>query len=487
MNDGVLPRSVDPTISGVARGNSPTSVIAARQSVSEILGRAAFYGLVLLTLVVAIPFGTVDHWATGFFVSAVVILAALRVTSGMLADGFRVSSGSLLLPLVGIIALAFIQTIPIKSAGGLISLDPYQTKTFVLVFGSLTVSYEALLALTISNRRLKFLVGVVVAVALSSALYGIAREALSTTDWGIFREYSPGEQSYAQFLNRNHFAALGEMALGLLIGILLKAELSTKVRFAGASLAAVLAYSIIASSSRGGILSGAGLVLFAVFVHAITRARMKKRRSSLAEDKRGASHLNFKSAARATAVCLVVFALMVLVVAFVGGDRVVSRFEKIATETDATDASRVNRALIWNSTENLIWSDPILGTGFGAYEAAITKFDESNGQFRLSQAHNDYLELLASGGAVGFLLFALFAALVTVRIVRNLGSSSRFRRACCFGAAVGIFGVLLHALVDFGLHTIIDAYVLVLLLTIATAEVPETLRTVPSNTQPITG
>src|SRR5207247_10577737 len=73
------------------------------------------------------------------------------------------------------------------------------------------------------------------------------------------------------------------------------------------------------------------------------------------------------------------------------------------------------------------------------------------------QAHNDYLELMASGGIVGLALFAWFAAIVLKQARGNLHSQNSFRRAACFAALIAITGVAVHSLVDFGLQRMLKA------------------------------
>ena len=85
------------------------------------------------------------------------------------------------------------------------------------------------------------------------------------------------------------------------------------------------------------------------------------------------------------------------------------------------------------------------------------------------EAHNDYLELLASGGLIGFALGVWFVVLLYRRIRENLRVANRFRSAACFGAALGLLGVAVHSLVDFGLHTFANATVFTSLIVIATA------------------
>ena len=106
----------------------------------------------------------------------------------------------------------------------------------------------------------------------------------------------------------------------------------------------------------------------------------------------------------------------------------------------------------------------------GAYWIAVPAFHDAAGTMTPQEAHNDYLELLASGGLVGFALGAWFVVVVVMRTRQNLASPNQFRRAVCFGATIGIVGVAIHSLVDFGLHTIVNALVFTTLIVIATSK-----------------
>jgi O-antigen ligase len=113
---------------------------------------------------------------------------------------------------------------------------------------------------------------------------------------------------------------------------------------------------------------------------------------------------------------------------------------------------------------------PLLGVGMGGYWTAIPAFHDAAGTMTPQEAHNDYLELLASGGVIGLALAVWFGFVAFTRTRKNLGSPHRFRRAACYGAAIGIAGVAVHSLVDFGLHTITNALVFTTLIAIATSK-----------------
>jgi O-antigen ligase len=181
--------------------------------------------------------------------------------------------------------------------------------------------------------------------------------------------------------------------------------------------------------------------------------------------------------------------LLVLVVAVVigtlwlGGDRLATQIEESPREFSTEDASRqhVSRNEIWRVTLRMFAAHPLFGVGMGGYWAAVPQFHDAAGTMRPQEAHNDYLELLASGGLVGLGIGVWFLVAVLQRTRHNLQSSNRFRRAACFGATIGIIGVAVHSLVDFGLHMMINALVFTTLLVIATSK-PRWAESTPAKT-----
>lgn len=156
---------------------------------------------------------------------------------------------------------------------------------------------------------------------------------------------------------------------------------------------------------------------------------------------------------------------------WLGGDQLASSIEKSRTEFSSNDAeSRMgsSRKEVWKLTWRMFAAHPILGVGMGGYWAAVPAAHDASGIMTPQEAHNDYLELLASGGLVGLAIGVWFAVMMVNRTRENLRSANRFRRAACFGALIGITGVAVHSLVDFGLHMIANALVFTTLVVIAT-------------------
>ena len=171
---------------------------------------------------------------------------------------------------------------------------------------------------------------------------------------------------------------------------------------------------------------------------------------------------------------LILCLLSVIIVGavWVGGGSLITRLDDLPRELrqtqDMNPRLRVRRVEMWAATLELIKANPIAGVGFGGFESAITEHYDASGNWTLAQAHNDYLELLASGGVIGALLILWFGVMLARESRRQLQSRDRFRTAACRGALVGLCGVALHSLVDFGLHLTANAIICVALIVIAT-------------------
>ena len=113
------------------------------------------------------------------------------------------------------------------------------------------------------------------------------------------------------------------------------------------------------------------------------------------------------------------------------------------------------------------------GAGLGGFWAEIPLYHDASGLQTPQQAHNDYLELLASGGIIGVAIFVWFVVLLIGAGRRAAQNHSDFQRAAAFGAILGIVGIAVHSLVEFGLHITVNAMVFMILLSILSSERPD--------------
>src|SRR4029079_14231894 len=151
---------------------------------------------------------------------AVFAICILAIIDRLAIDGARI-----LLPMLALSALAFVQTLSLGSrevAGidvwNAISADPFQTRFFALQMLALTAWLALLYRYASSESRVRILVYTILAIAVVSAVFGILRQA-TQHETGFLLPLLRQNQGYGQFVNKNHFAYLMEMAFGLGIGM----------------------------------------------------------------------------------------------------------------------------------------------------------------------------------------------------------------------------------------------------------------------------
>lgn len=143
---------------------------------------------------------------------------------------------------------------------------------------------------------------------------------------------------------------------------------------------------------------------------------------------------------------------------FLPPDKLVQRFAELVSTDELTAGGRTH---LWAETIPLIRAYVFFGCGLDGYETAFSKFKVSGVLVTDDFAHNDYLQLLAELGLVGFLIAAALAFSV-VRLavhgaVKSADSEMRYFAVACAGALAAI---LLHSLADFNLYIPANAMLL---------------------------
>ena len=437
------------------------------------LDRSIFAALLCLIPLTSILYGTVEAWWEAAFECVIFGLVGLWLIEGLVRGTWDVHLPGLAVPVFAFIGYALIQTITIRDAASgwqTISADPYTTRLFALKLLALLCVGLLLARYTSSPRRLRALIYVVIVTAVSSAIFGIVRETTQHNSIGfILPQLRPGS-GYGQFINRNHFAYLMEMALGLGMGLLVgKSEKRTRLLYLAAMLPIVIA--LVLANSRGGILSMFSQVLFLLLMVGGFSA------TTGSDDRRNGLDARSRNAPWRLLVRIVLIACllgaMVVGVLWIGGDPLTKRLETLQGEVKNEDADTEEggrRQEIWRATWKIIKEHPVTGVGFGGYWVAVTEYYDVPGQKRPYQAHNDYLELVASGGLIGALLGIWFIAAFFKRARLTLQARDAFRRSACLAALTGLFGIAVHSIVDFGLHITINVLVCIVLIVIATTD-----------------
>ena len=452
-----------------------------RESIAKAIGALSFYSLLVLIALVAIPYGASEPWWKALFQCIVFALAGLSVIERLLWNKPGSPAYSLLLPAFALIAFAFLQTVPwshyspagINDVARTISADVSQTRLFISQFGALVLAGVLLVVHTKSKKRLRLLVEIIIAIGLISAAFALLRQA-TQENAGFFLPYLRPGFGYAQFINRDHFAFMIEMVLGLTLGIAVcRGVLGT--RLALYLIAAVPMWiSLVLVNSRGAILSMLCQVLILAWLLSSSRTAHPMEGEETPTRPRIWLFRKARSLAVRAVLVIALLAAAVVGVIFVGGDSLVRKLDAISIELDPKIAeSYTLRLNIWQATRELIKAHPVAGVGFGGYWIAIAKYHHSTGEITPQEAHSDYLELAASGGLVGLAIGIWLVAAFILAARRKLLSADNYNRAVTLGALAGIVTVAIHSLVDYGLHITINTLLLIVLVSIVLINVKE--------------
>ncbi len=281
------------------------------------------------------------------------------------------------------VLLAVPAILALVQAAAKITVDPQRTREAALGWSANCAAFS--LAAALSERRRRFLDTQLAFATLLSIGAVIALFASGTL---------------GPFVYKNQFAAYVEVALGIAIVASLRDR-----RWIAA--AAMLFASVVAAGSRAGaILCAAELLVVPLL--AFGRGRIAK----------GAAPRLATVAAAATLV----------LVGVVGPQRLIDRFQE--------PHPYALRANLLRSSIAMARERPMEGFGLGAWSSAYPAFARFDDGDFVNQAHNDWAQWLAEGGAPMLLVMLAVVALLARPAFDSLWG-------------LGLMAVFLHAFVDY--------------------------------------
>jgi len=290
-------------------------------------------------------------------------------------------------------------------------------------------------AVSLPDQFVKQLVYIFLTMAALQGVLGLIQYASNDLFFVFGMEYH-GRMAQGMYVNRDHFAALMEMALPIALGMLLyNIGRHASDRYRGGSglpvnqlllfsFAALIVFlGAIFSRSRAGVF----LVLLMVLLSSIVFSR----------------HIGGKKSVGWTSVFMVISGGVAVSVGLIP---VLNRFIE-------TDPSEDGRWPIFKTTVSIIREFSPLGSGPGTYDEAYRAFQPAEQVFYVNHAHNDYLELLVEMGAAGgFIILGFFVLYLYgwYKMRRYVWNRMRFLQVA---SGLGVLAILIHSLVDFNLHT----------------------------------
>jgi O-antigen ligase len=430
-----------------------------------LASRLIFVLICLQIVLTTLAYWTVHNWALALFVLSAVLVICLCVADAFVLRSVQIPVNPLQLPLLGMIVLGIVQLLPLREHdnAGLpfstvrsLSLDPYATRMVIVIVAALLVYFIATTAFTDTPRRLRALVRTITIFGFLLAVFGLTQSFTSDGSRVYWFRQLTQSTAFGPFINRHHFAGYMELALAIPLGLLLSGSLESYKRPLYAFAAVVMAMSLVATNSRGGIISLGAEIFFVVLVASF--GWFKKKNQTRGQRVRGA--LVRAGLAFGLVVILITGAVVI------SGPEVFTRF----LGTPIAEDPSTGRSHFWGVTLDVIKAYPLFGSGLGSFSVIYTRYDTRNGLYRLEQAHNDYLQTLSDAGIIGGLLGLAFIVILFWKGFARRETHDKFRRGVSTGALAGCFAVLVHSFFDFTLHTTANTLLFLILAALATQD-----------------
>lgn len=431
---------------------------------SSLPSRILVFLICFIPAFLTVLFGGVDN-ITWVFISVLwVLIVACWSADAWTSGGTVINSSPLQIPLAGLLLIGLIQLLPLGGtvtglnveAATTLSLDPHSTRFFVVKLIVYLTYFAACLAFINNEKRLKKVVWFVVIFSSLMAFYGILQR-LATPE-GIYGvRTSAGSIPFGPFVNQHHFATFMQMSAGLTLSLLFAADAGKERRILLAAALVVMGVATVSTSSRGGLLGFLGVIAFVLLLN-LLGGRWSRRESGFA------SQRLFAIAAASIAILVAIFGVVLLIG---GNDSLLRGLGAVKAGSDISSG----RLDFWAVAWKIFLEHPLLGAGLESFGVAFTKHDTWNGQFRIEQAHNEYLQMLADAGIAGGICLVAFIVFLFKSSLSRIASSDGFRRDAAIGALAGCFGVMLHSFFDFPLRTPSNAFFFLLLCAVATVTI----------------
>ena len=397
------------------------------------------FGICALLFFAVLSFGAVEEWSVSILETGLGLLFLAWAARQVIAGELKVQASPLYAP-----AFLFAGIVAVQLGFG---MTAYRYATLVAGFEYL--AYGIVLFLTIQSltgeRATKIILWALTLFGFGLAVFAISQDLTSNGKIYWLRTLHSGGSPFGPYVNHDHYAGLMEMLapipIALSLGSLFRGGKRALVGFAGI----VMAGTIVLSQSRAGtasFLAEMGLLLGLL----VWRKR------------------NGRIAAALGAVCLMVLGFVV----WLGTNALWHHF---------TELQDWMRLAMTKDGLRMFWQKPVLGWGLGTFTAVYPQFRSFYTDLFVNAAHNDYVQVLAETGLIGFASVVWFIVEVYRAGLRNAEAWNRdWSRALGLAALVGCTGLLVHSFFDFNLQIPANACMFYFLCAVATSTAQLPLR-----------
>ena len=326
-----------------------------------------------------------------------------------------------------------------------ISVDPSATALHFFRVLAYLATFLAAMILVRDKVRRTVMASVFAALAVFEALYAVNEAASGRyAIWGWKNTLIFGRAT-GTFVNPNHFANYAAILLPMSLYI------AAYAWHTAAPAGALFSRRFVKLVERRFVPFSCGLIAATASIAAIliseSRGAIVAVIGGLAIAG-GIASRGQRAVLRGVLIASVTAAAIIAVVFFLGRTEALNRIEQSqASQLGSRRASFVGALRIWQMF-------PLYGSGAGTYQDVVLMTRATSSEVLANHAHNDYAEILATTGGLGFIvslvsLLAGYAALARNTFSEDGEPMSWRRRAFKAAALTSVTIAMIHGLVDF--------------------------------------
>lgn len=413
-------------------------------------GTGIAVALALLLLWIPLPFASVTRWGAAIVQAVAFVALACAALTARSRDLRAVAAPAAALVLIAGIGVLQSLSWPRAAASVLsprhaalaevdepaaLSLAPDSSARTALTWAAVAAVLVASAVASRRRDRRRWLGAAILAAALFQILYGAGRWIVRATEiWGVA---VPGDPSRLRgsFVNPDHLALYLEIALAIAFAwgwwsfrrarFDLPAERRLLLVAPPVAVWMVLFAGLAFTGSRGGLAAA----VFAAGTQGLLLAGAAK--------KKGLAPIGALAALAGVGV--------------VAAINLQAGFGRLAA-TSVYEVTWNARREVYAATWDLWRGFPFLGTGLGAFRDSLALTQPADLPGTWWHAHSDWLELLATVGLLGAVVFLLGLVPLAVRLSRGWTADRRSEDRAAILAALGaLVSLAIHESIDFGL------------------------------------
>ncbi|GLR72874.1 O-antigen ligase family protein [Agaribacter marinus] len=344
-----------------------------------------------------------------------------------------------------------------NAASRYISTDLGQSKINLIKL----LSYFCLLMLTLqlvnTESRVKLLLTTMVASGTFQAVYGSLEILLNASSSLVFG-LEVNDIATGSFVYKNHYANFLMLCLCAGMGLLVT-SIEKEKNVSPKDMLRAFASTMLSSKA---------LVRIALAVMVIALVMSRSRMGNTAFFSSMAitgilalTLIRNRSNGLLILVASIFIIDLLIVSAYFGLERVKDRIVQTSIEQESRDE-------VVKEASKIIEDYPVFGTGGGSFYSIFPSYQESNISGFYDHAHNDYLQFVIEYGLLGTILLS---AIVLFSLYKGLRAMKKRKNSIFkgvgFACSMAIFGMMLHATVDFPFQAYANACYFVLFIALS--------------------